>query len=57
MSWVIEVEAPGASHVQRARAVAACWEVFEREADCTQEQMDRAYLEADGTISVIKRRC
>lgn len=31
MSWVIEVEAPGASHVQRARAVAACWEVFERE--------------------------
>ena len=31
MTWVIEVEAPGASRVQRARAVAACWEVFDRE--------------------------
>lgn len=27
-----------------------------READCTQEEMARAYLEPDGTISVIKRR-
>lgn len=31
MTWVIEVEAPGASRVQRDRAVAACWEVFDRE--------------------------
>ena len=27
-----------------------------READCARDEMDRAYLEPDGTISLIKRR-
>lgn len=32
MTWVIDIDTAGASQLRLARAVAACWAVFDREA-------------------------
>ncbi|EWS54895.1 MULTISPECIES: hypothetical protein [unclassified Methylibium] len=47
MTWVIDIDTTGASQLQRARAVAACWAVFEREAVHPRLAERAAYAESE----------